>query len=208
MKCEIKDNCGKLIFTSESENLRDCLEKAVQSGANLYRADLSGANLYKASLSGADLSGVNLYRANLSGAYLYGARGINKFLTTALYLLLDQTNPIRAYKIVNENNEGIYWGGPAYEVGQRIEVDKWDSDENKDCAAGINLATLDWCLKEWKPGRKLLLCEFDKEDIVCIPIGSDGKFRVKACTPIKELSWKDYRVKVEDEQDSTTEAGG
>ena len=58
---------------------RFALEKATQSGANLYGADLYGANLYRANLSlaklsRANLSRANLYRANLSGANLYGAK--------------------------------------------------------------------------------------------------------------------------------------
>ena len=41
---------------------RFALEKATQSGANLYGADLYGANLYRANLSGA-----NLYGAKIDG---------------------------------------------------------------------------------------------------------------------------------------------
>src|SRR3990167_9244237 len=47
---------------------RYALEKAVESDAYLYGANLSGANL-----SGAYLTGANLTCANLSGAYLSGA---------------------------------------------------------------------------------------------------------------------------------------
>ena len=48
--------------------MRDALEAAIASLANLSGADLSGADLYGANLSGADLSWANLYGANLSGA--------------------------------------------------------------------------------------------------------------------------------------------
>ena len=73
--------------------MRDSMEAAVESGANLSDANLSnaylsgaclsganlsgayfsGANLSNANLSGANLSGANLSDANLSNAYLSGA---------------------------------------------------------------------------------------------------------------------------------------
>ncbi len=53
---------------------RFALEKATQSGANLYGADLSGADLYGADLSRANLSRANLSGADLSRANLYGAK--------------------------------------------------------------------------------------------------------------------------------------
>ena len=96
MKTQIKDRfTGAVLFECDTPDnvssglaVRDALEKAVASRANLSRAnlsradlsraDLSGANLSGANLSGADLSradlsGANLSRANLYGANLYGA---------------------------------------------------------------------------------------------------------------------------------------
>ena len=51
-KIEIKTIWGDIIFTHEKENntVKDTLQEAVKSGANLY-----GANLYGADLCGADL---------------------------------------------------------------------------------------------------------------------------------------------------------
>jgi uncharacterized protein YjbI with pentapeptide repeats len=61
-KIEIKTILGDIIFTHEKENntVKDTLQEAVKSGANLY-----GANLYGANLRSADLGGANLYGANL-----------------------------------------------------------------------------------------------------------------------------------------------
>ena len=137
----------------------------------------------------ADLRG-----ADLSGAALCGAKGINKYLTTPLYVLQDQPGAIHAYKLVNSCGEGIYRGGIKYEVGATLTVDAWNEDESESCGSGINLATLDWCLREWQEGYQILICEFTKEDIVAIPFGSDGKFRVKRCKviaekPLTELGW-------------------
>ncbi len=185
------------------------LRKANLREANLYRANLCeanlcGANLYEANLYEADLYGANLYEANLReanlrgadlhGADLCGVKNINKYLTTPMYILLDQTNPVRAYKIVNEINQGIHRGGLVYEINKIISEKDYDVDEYLACGKGINLASLDWCLKEWKPGYKIIVCEFNKEDIVCIPVGSDGKFRVKTCKPIRELNLADYGI--------------
>jgi hypothetical protein len=78
MKTQIKNRfTGAVIFECDTPDnvssglaVRDALEKAVASGANLYGADLSGAHLYGANLYGANLSGANLSDANLYGAHL------------------------------------------------------------------------------------------------------------------------------------------
>ena len=79
-KIEIKTIWGNIIFTHEKENntVKDTLQEALKSGANLgganlYGADLRGADLGGANLYGADLGGADLRGANLGGANLYGA---------------------------------------------------------------------------------------------------------------------------------------
>ena len=66
-KIEIKTIWGDIIFTHEKENntVKDTLQEAVKSGADLCGADLGGADL-----GGANLYGANLYGANLGGANL------------------------------------------------------------------------------------------------------------------------------------------
>jgi hypothetical protein len=69
-----------VIFSGEYASLKEAVEQAVRSRANLSEAylseaylsgaDLSGANLSEAYLSGADLSGANLSEAYLSRADL------------------------------------------------------------------------------------------------------------------------------------------
>ncbi len=179
---KIKTIDGRILYEAKAEGMRDCCQQAVKE-----RADLQGADLQGADLQGADLQ----------GAYLQGADGINKYLTTPMYMLFEQSDPVRAYKIVNSENTGIYNAGIIYEIGRQVEVDEWNSSETEPCGSGINLASLDWCLREYQEGYKVLVCEFKKEDIVCVPIGSDGKFRVKACTPIKELNLTEYGIKKE-----------
>jgi len=162
--------------------------------ADLRSADLSWANLRWANLRLADLSSANLRWADLRLADLSWAKNINKYLTTPLYILLDQPNKIVAYKLVTKENIGPFNGGIVYEIGKEYEEKDFDTDENNQCGQGINLATLDWCIQEWKEGYKILLAEFKKKDIVCIPIGSDGKFRVKRCKIIGEKDLKEIGV--------------
>jgi len=162
------------------------LSRAYLYGANLSRANLSGANLSRADLSGANLSRADLSGANLSGADLSGAKGINKYRTTPLYSMLEQTGVIRMYKLTNSAGVGPYNGGITYEVGKEYSVDNADTDEACDCGAGINLADLPWCMSHWQLGYRIFVAEFAAEDVACIPIGSDGKFRVKRCVIVSE----------------------
>jgi uncharacterized protein YjbI with pentapeptide repeats len=176
------------------------------TGANLSRANLSRANLYGADLSGAYLSGANLSRANLSranlsradlrGATLDGAdlsratlsraENYNPYRTDPLSILLDQPSKIRAYKLVKGSGEGPYNGGIFYEIGKSYEVLDANTSITEQCGAGINLATLPWCMREWRIGYRILLAEFTAEDIACIPHGNDGKFRVFRCKIVGE----------------------
>lgn len=93
-------------------------------------------------------------------------------------MLRDQPGEIRAYKLVTPEGYGPFNGGIKYAVGGHYEVADANTDEHSQCAAGINLATLDWCLREWNEGYRILVCEFTADDIAAIPIASDGKFRV------------------------------
>jgi hypothetical protein len=208
MKVEIKNRySGNAIWAGEAHDLMDGVQQAVADGADLYGANLYGANLYganlrEANLCGADLYGAdlseanlyganlreaNLYGANLREANLYGAKGVAKQATTPMYMLLDQVGKIRAYKLVRADGQGPQFGGITYEVGQSYEVKNADCDESVHCSWGINLASLDWCLKEWRQGYRILVAEFTKKDIAAIPVGSDGKFRVFRCKIVKEL---------------------
>src|SRR3989338_44034 len=205
MKIEIRGwRNQEVIICGKYESIKDCLQKnkgkslqgadlqgANLRGANLRGADLQGAHLRGADLQGADLQGADLQGADLQGANLWGAKNFNKYTTTPLYGMLDQPGKIIAYKIVNNRNEGIYNGGLVYTIGATIEEKGADTNEFKNCGEGINLATLDWCMREWKPGYKILLAEFTKEDIACIPVGSDGKFRVYRCRIIGEKNLKE-----------------
>ena len=182
---------GSVLFKLECGSFKLCVEAAVKSKADLMGAYLKDANLGGANLMGADLRGANLRGANLMGADLRGAKGCAPELSTPIRLLLDQPGKIRAYKLVNKESVGPSNGGITYEVGKKYEVKDADTAPENECGAGINLATLDWCLKNWKDGYKILIAEFEAADIACIPNGSDGKFRNFRCeiVGVKKLDY-------------------
>ena len=106
-------------------------------------------------------------------------------------MLLEQPGEIRAYKLVKSDGLAPFNGGITYEVGKRYSVNDADTDENTQCVAGINIATLEWCMKEWREGYRILVAEFTAKDIAAIPIASDGKFRVHQCEIVGEKDLKE-----------------
>ena len=197
---------GAVLFEADCGSMRECVLAALKAGADLSGAYLSGAYLSGANLSGADLSGAYLRGANLSGAYLSranlsradlrgadlggaylrGAKGFKPEFSTDLLMLLDQPGKIRAYKLVNEAGEGPINGGLKYEIGKPVSVADADTNAETQCAAGVNVATLPWCLREWRAGYRILIVEFEAKDIAAIPHGTDGKFRLHRCNVIAE----------------------
>jgi hypothetical protein len=175
-----------VMFEVEAETVCKAVERKVEENANLFGANLSGADLFGANLSRANLSGTNL-----PGADLFGAEGINKYLCTPLLILKDQPGPIRAYKLINSKGEGPYNGGINYLSSDEFTA-KANIDDTIHCGTGINLATLDWCMREWREGYRILIMEFtakksDGSDNICIPIATDGKFRVSTCKRVGEV---------------------
>ena len=205
MKIEIKNRwTGSVLYAAKNAaDVREAVIAATKAGANLSGADLYGANLSGADLSGAklsganlsgadlygaDLSGADLSRADLSGANLSRANGISPHRTTPLLVLLDQVGKIRAYKLVTANGKSPIQssGRLVYSKGETIEVNDANTDPAQHCAAGINVATLDWCMDNWRQGHRILVVEFTAKDIACIPTATDGKFRLHRCKVVGE----------------------
>ena len=169
-------------------NLRDAnLRDANLRCASLRGADLSSADLRCADLRCADLRCANLRDANLIGANLIGAKGYDSRRTNPLHFLSHQVHPLIAYKLVTEDYTGPFYSGIEYRVGTEVSVEEWDSDPANDCGPGINLATLDWVLGEWRKGYRVLQVECYPAEGICVPDASDGKFRVKRCKVLKEM---------------------
>jgi uncharacterized protein YjbI with pentapeptide repeats len=153
----------------------------IQNNANLEGANLEGANLEGAYLEGTNLKGAYLKGANLKGAYGFSPETFNPLL-----LLLDQPGKIRAYKLVTARRTGPFFQYSIYEDGESYSVDNADTSPFEPCGTGIHVATLDWCLRHWEEGYKILIVEFEASDIAAIPHASDGKFRLHRCTVIGE----------------------
>src|SRR5690606_14507358 len=106
---------------------------------------------------------------------------------TPLLMLLDQPGKIRAYKLVTADGMSpINHKRINYEIGKSIAVADANTDPSEHCAAGVNVATLDWCLKEWQPGWRIFVVEFTAADIAAIPTATDGKFRLHRCDVVAE----------------------
>ena len=178
-------------MTNREQEKRQVEIKNRWDGSVIYVA--KGAKDVREAVEAARRERANLWGANLRGADLRGAEGINPYAVNDLLLLQHQVGKIRMYKVVTKDGQGPFNGGIKYEVGETYEVAEANCDPSVQCAAGIHLATLPWCINEWRPGYRILLCEFTAKDIAAIPIG-DGKFRVKKCKVVKELDLAEIGV--------------
>ena len=147
---------------------------------------LGGDGGERANLRSADLRNADLRSANLSYA-----EGFNPNFICGLLFLLEQPGKIRAYKLVLSNGYGPYNGGIYYEVGKHYSVDNANQDVNELCGAGINVALLPWCIREWIPTYRILIVEFEAKDIAAIPTTTDGKFRLHRCDVVGEKNLKE-----------------
>ncbi len=86
---------------------------------------------------------------------------------------------------VTADGVGPFNGGIVYRVGESVSA-KANTDATEHCGAGINVATLDWCLANYVNGYRILVVEFTAADIATIPTATDGKFRLHRCTVVAE----------------------
>ena len=201
MSITIYDRSGAVLYTADAATTmaEAVASAAVQARANLRNANLRGANLRDADLIGADLIGAelrnadlrdaNLSGASLSGADLRGANGITPERVSPLHLYRYQLPgaELVAFKLVNANSEGPFNGGVVYRPGELVSVGNANTDPLQGCAAGINVATLDWCLREWRETYRILRVAFTTADIAAIPVATDGKLRLHRCRVVDEM---------------------
>ena len=169
------------------------LRNANLGGAYLGDAYLGGADLRDAYLRGADLRDAYLRGANLEGANLEGAKNCYpKLYRDNLSILKHQPDGtyLRAYKYLNDDISP--YRNCKYEVGETYTCLKLNTDETKLCESGINVATLEWCLKETNNNleKTYIECEFEAGNII-VPFNSDGKFRVDKIKVIRKLTKKE-----------------
>ena len=175
---QIKDrfNSNALFSSDTAKDMKALVLEAIKAGANLSRANLAGANL--------------------AGANLAGAKGIPKILATPLLAMLQQPGVQRWFKIVGRDYQSPTQSIKiTYTVGETVTVPDADTDPDRDCGAGINVATLDWLYKEYKlfsaenrAKYRLLAIDCEAKDIACIPNGTTGKVRLKKGMVFSELN--------------------
>lgn len=102
-------------------------------------------------------------------------------------MLRYQPGVIRAFKALTSDGQGYIQGGLTYARDALAEVADADTGEHELCGSGIHLATLDWCLREWRPGLTISAFDFTSADIAAIPLGTDGKFRVFRATRREDI---------------------
>lgn len=194
MAIEIKSIDGKVLYTA-AEHVRDvraALQEAVEAHMDLHGAYLGGAALRGADFGGAYLHGAyfvgaNLRGADFGGAALHGAQGINPRRVNDLLILLDQPGRVWAYKLVDHEYRSPIQSTSklTYRVGDSHSEPNANTDATVQCAKGINVATLSWCVAHWYEGYRIMVVEFSAKDIAAIPSG-DGKFRVRKCRVVGE----------------------
>lgn len=199
--------CKKTNF-SRCEFVCSNMKSIILCGANLSSAilycvdlafsDLTSINLENSKMRCVDLYGATLRAAKCEGMMLEETRIPARMLLaetvlrrykheqTPLIDLKDQIGPIRLYKLVNANGCAIFYPTIRYTIGETYTVNDVNSDESVECGSGINLGTLSWCVRNWKNNERILIAEFSRDDIACIPTGNDGRIRVRKCKIVGE----------------------
>ena len=145
----------------------------------------------------ADLRKADLWGADLRGADLRGAKNLPRQFSSDLNLLKWQPKKLLAFKYLEGQTSPyqIY----KYEIGKEYEVEDGNSDERILCDKGINLATLEWCLRETNCDltKTYAVFEFDPKNIIAIPYNSDGKFRVAKAKYIRNLTEEEIKKTIQ-----------
>lgn len=165
------------------------LSDANLSGANLSGADMRNANLRRADLKNADLRRTDLRNADLSGADLSDADLSDADLSATDLSqtkgLLDAIDFMEAH--FERTSEGyiVYKSFGAY----RSAPESWDlkpgsiisenvnANRSEKCGSGINVAPLDWVLRDNCKQPYKLLIRFEWLVDVVVPYNTDGNIR-------------------------------
>ena len=130
-----------------------------------------------ANLPGADLSRADLSRAkNIPLVF-------NTFLPGVEYT---------AFKAVTKELQSLMVHGDVgtsldYSIGNIVTVKNANTDRRELCASGINVAYMEYILKNHMKNT-IVLVEFYGQDVAAVPYASDGKFRLHRCTVIRDVT--------------------
>ena len=177
-------------------NLRD---------ANLQDADLRGVDLRGAHLCDADLQGANLQRAHLCDADLRGAHLPGTFLQGANLQnanLSEATGLTSSYEWALKNLKKNDIGWIVYKAfGTTLYKQPWTPEKGlvieevvnqlptSTCACGVNVATLEWVMREAYSGVEIweALIPFERSCGMVIPYNTDGKIRTDYLICLKKV---------------------
>lgn len=173
----------------EGCNLKSCyFAYSLALNSNFNNADVSYSDftssfLRDSTFVGANVQGIKTCRANLTGVV-----GINKANYSPTKLLIDgMVGTIQAYKLVTDEYTGIHYPGLYYTPGAVFENMKADKNEDNGCSFGINLATLPWCISNYRPGMRIMRVSFDRSQLACVPYDIEGVIRVTGCRVLEEV---------------------
>ncbi len=167
-------------------------EGAYLSGTIFARCDLSRASFVRANLFGVTfrdciVDGADFIGADVRDIEWTGNSGSARGLLSDLELLKEVDGRIYAYRL-QPLEDVIGWHGQRYEVGQEYCCDHLDTDPRRGCAAGLHVATLDWCMAtameeigcaaDGSPAFDILRVSCAPADII-VPWTS-GRFRTKS----------------------------
>ena len=179
----------KMWLNNEENGERADLRGADLYGANLSGANLSGADLRNADFWNADLRNANLWGANLSGANLSDAdlSGAENLLSSVDYLRNNfecTAEGIIAYKVFNV----MYSQPTKWKIQPKsVITENVNANRTNDCGCGINVATLEWVLREYSEEEiwKVLI-RWEWLCGVVVPYNTDGKIRCE-CVELVEM---------------------
>jgi len=159
-------------------NLRDSdLRYSNLSGSDLSGSDLRGSDLRDSDLRDSNLRGSNLSYSDLSRSILSGSIGLLDASKWIADHLTRCRGGVYAYKSFGSNyTPPADWRQePGAEISETVNL-----LPTLDCACGVNVATLDWCLQNnpddapiWK-----VMVKWEWMAGGVIPYNTDGKFRV------------------------------
>jgi hypothetical protein len=115
--------------------------------------------------------------------------------------LRKHVGPVRGYKYVTKDLKSPTRTGPeqiTYVIGDEVKIKNANTDENSDCAEGINVAGQEWVEQHGSGAEyRRLAFEFDSADIAAIPVRQAGKLRVFRALCVEEVDrkWKPINPK-------------
>lgn len=75
-----------------------------------------------------------------------------------------------------------------YEIGKSYQVLDINKNILEQCGAGLNVATKNW-IRTYKENHYIIKVLIPKGTLICIPINTDGKFRVDGFKVLKRIKW-------------------